>query len=351
MPLEAGAPPASTDTSTPNSGGDARDAIESELDSLMKASSQREDEAKQEAPTADDEQKPDDEDKAKQEGEPAPEKKEDPRTARSLAAIAREKQKLMQDKAQIEARLSQEVAKHEATVKEHAALVQQAQRWQASLRGDAFSAVMDAMPDMTPEQADLLARQFYQHAKSPTNPELRAQAAQRKAQSEAAAQVEATRREMAEMKAQIEAERKAVKNERDLNEYLGQVEAVVGDDTPLLAKAMKKNVKVTRGELAEVARHIAQRTGLIPDPSEVAKGWETIRSSELRDRYDLDADALLKPAVTQKPNPVADEKQRPKTTINSELGSTTRPRSTSLSQDELDAEIERELAARMRGGG
>jgi hypothetical protein len=360
MSIAAGADSASTDTSTLNSGGDARDAIETELAGLMKANAEREDSpADPEAKPETEEQKPDGDEpgEEKPEVEAKPEEKKpeaDPKTARSLAAIAREKQRFEQQAAQArqqlqakERELTEQRTKFDAELKT-------AQAFKARVSSDPVGAMLDALGDVAPEQLDYIARQFYSRFKAATDPklgpEMKAQAERERATRAATSEVDKVRAELEQLKQERAAELKARQDEADLNEYVSKVEAAVGEETPLLGKAIKKNPRVTRSELAEVAKYIAKQTGRVPEPSEVAKGWETVRRSELRERLDLDVDALLKPPP-KTTTPDAGEKQRPKTTINSELGSQTRPRVAPKTPEELDAEIERELEARMRGGG
>jgi hypothetical protein len=360
MSIAAGADSASTDTSTLNSGGDARDAIETELAGLMKANAEREDSpADPEAKPETEEQKPDGDEPGEEkpgfEAKPEEKKPEaDPKTARSLAAIAREKQRFEQQAAQARQQLQ---AKERELTEQRTKLdadLKSVQDFKSRLKVDPAAAIRSALGEVAPEVFDEVARALYAEYKSITDPklgpEMKAQAARDRAVREATARAEANERELAALKAERAAELKARQDEADLNEYVSQVEAAVGEETPLLGKAMKKNPRVTRSELAEVAKYIAKQTGRVPEPSEVAKGWETVRRSELRERLDLDVDALLKPPP-KTTTPEAGEKQRPKTTINSELGSQTRPRVAPKTPEELDAEIERELEARMRGGG
>lgn len=357
MSNAAGAPAASTDPSTPTSGGDARDTVEAELAALMK------DRAGREEPTATPEKKPETEaekpkdgdepgeDKELAEADGQPEKKADdkpdPKTARGLEAIAREKKRFEQEKAQTIQRVQQMVAKLESDQKQHEQLLQSAQRWQASLKADVFSAVLDALPDLTAQDADLIARQFYAHAKAPGNPELRAQAEARRRAATTASETATLKAELEALKQERAQERQQQERQQQVQQYLGAVEAAIGEDTPLLLAAMKAEARETRRELYQVADDMATRQGYAPDPGDVAKEWERRQRSHLK-RLGIEPGA--KPAA-QKPNPVADEKPRPKQTpINSELGTQVRPRSTPKTPEEEDAEVLRELEARMRAG-
>jgi hypothetical protein len=355
MSTEAGAAVAASEaTSTPSMGGDAHDAIETELADRLKADGEREAEAKPEATTEEGDADTNPDDPKTEEAKPAekPAEKVDPKTARGLEAIHREKVKLDRDRQQIQQKLDAQISDLEQSKAKHEASIKAVESFKSRITSDPVGAVLDVMGDATPEQLDYIARQFYARSKAASNPEMRAAAERERANREAQSRSSKVEEELAALKAEREQEKRQAAQEEFVREYLAEVEQAVGDDTPLLSKAIKKNPKVIRAELRQVAEHIAKRTGTTPSPSEVTKGWETVQRAQLEARG-IDVEPLIKPAAPQqKPNPVADEKKRPVTTpISSELGTQTRPRSTPPSQEELDREIERELAARMRGDG
>ena len=347
---EGTAPAAPTATSTPNEGGSAAvDAIAAELDGLLKAGTEREDEAQEVKPETEaeteggDETKPEDEPEPEVEAKPKP---DDPKTARGLAQIAREKRRLDQHHAQQRQELAKERAEVQQMRTQAEAATKSAAALKARAKSDPVGALLEALGEnLAPEQLDYVAQQFYRHAKAGTNPEYKAAAERDRREREASHTAQTAAEQIADLKKQIADKDAAREAAEQVREYLGTVEVAVGEETPLLQKALRKNPKATREELRQVAHYLADQLQTDwPAPGEVTKAWEKWQRSQLAERFDLDVDALVRPAAPKQTTPVAGEKKRP-VTISNDIGTQTRPRSTPLTREALEAEVLRDLEA------
>lgn len=287
-----------------------------------------------------------DDDEPKKTPDKAPEKV-DQRTARGLEVIARREKALKQR----ESLFQQQQAEWRKAAEQAEATQKQFESWKERAKTNPVGALDELIGDLSPEEYDYVARQFHVRSKAATNPELRALAERERREREASSKADEAIRRAEEMeKRAIERER-AVELEEKRREYVSAVEGMASEnDTPLLAKALKKNAKQTREELRAVAGYLAQQSGEAwPDHAEVAKAWETWQRQQLADRFDIDPEVITgakRAAETQtKPQtPAAGETKRPKT-ISSELGTNTKPKPTPKTPEELDEEIIRDMRA------
>lgn len=155
--------------------------------------------------------------------------------------------------------------------------------------------------------------------------------------------------EIAEMKAK-DAERETLAKKTQAQQaqaqqiatYMAGVTGAASDETPLVKALLTSNPAKAEKALRKHADELYDEYGELPDPADVVKRFEQERIADLKE-LGIDPTTALAGQSKKKTNDAGEKKSAK--TLNSNLGTPTRPRTEPMTEEEIDAELAKELDA------
>lgn len=251
----------------------------------------------------------------------------DPKAAKGLAKIQAAEKRSLEKLAAEKAAIAEERAKIEQHKAEVAAFLKAKEK--ASV--DPVS-VLKTLGIDTPEALEYLAKQAYAASKPDHNN--KEAAARLMRDRERDDETKSLREELQSIRQEIQAERARAEAEK----YVGDLskQAAAGELSPLAKHFMNKSPEKTVGRLRQIAVELLEETGDRPDVEDVLARYEKVRRSELEE-LGIDPASLLSQTTSKKNDQVADKKHSAKTLAN-DLSTPRVPR-TKSSEREARAEI------------
>ena len=284
-------------------------------------------------------EEPSEDDETADRDEPA----EDPELAKRLEKIQRQEQRSKELVAQQRRELEQERAAFAKEREEWAPKVERFEQLASRAKYDPASVLTEL--GLGEEDLEPAARQLYALSKAgKADPKLREQAARSQREREMMSELESLKKQMAEReKRDAEREQQAAA-ERQANEYLQTVEKAVGTDSVLVGRMLERTPQKARAQLRQVAAHLLQETGEVPDPVDVVAQLEKIRRAELEE-LGLEIPVAGKKAASKTSSPAKANENAMAKTLRSDLGTQTNPRAESPRDEDIDEQILRDLKA------
>jgi hypothetical protein len=285
----------------------------------------------------------DDDDKGKDDKPEGEDAKPDPELERRLEQLQRQEKRAKDAVTAARAELEQERTAFERERTEWKPKVERFEALAGRAKYDPASVLLElGLEDADFEQA---ARQLYAlSVEGKKNPALRQQSAQSLRERETLTRLEQLEKKNAELLEQMTSKEKAAEIERNVNEYMGTVEKAVDAGSVLVQRMLEKTPAKARAQLRQVADALYSATGEVPEPLDVVARLEKIRRAELEE-LGLEIPAAGKTAPKTTTPAAATEKAMANKTLSNDLGTQTQPRSEQLSDEEIDAQILRDLQA------
>ena len=266
---------------------------------------------------------------------------EDPELAKRLEQIQRQEQRAKDAVAQQRAEFEKERADFQKQREEWQPKLEQFEALKARVAYDPAAVLMEL--GMGEADFETAARQLYAlSVEGKKNPALREQSARSLREKETMTKLQQLEQKHQELLQQIQEREQRAEQERQVNEYISQVEKAVGDDATIVSRMLAKSPQKARALLREAASQLYNQTGEVPDAQDVVAHLEKIKRAEL-DELGLDIPAAGSSAATKPKTPVKASEKAVAATLSSDLGTTTKPRTEPLNEEDIDAQILREL--------
>lgn len=261
-----------------------------------------------------------------------PSEETDPETLKRFEMIAKREKRAAEKLAKKEVEITEKLKELEEGNKELRAYQEARERAKYDP-----AAVLEAL-GLSEEDFEPAARALYARSKDAAeNPKLKEAASRTMRERELYDRVEKAEKALENLQTQIRDEKQTAENEQKVSKFMGDVEKSVDESSaPLVHRLISNLPDKARNQLRQVAEYMVHRDEEVPDPKDVVRELEKIRRNELSE---LGIEYPSKKKET-KPEP-ATEKPMAKT-LSSETG-TTKPRSEPLGDEDIDAQIIKEL--------
>jgi hypothetical protein len=285
--------------------------------------------------------------------EPPPEIAAEPTLDDQIEATQREEKqsKLDTERSAFEAERREWIQDFEAKQAEHTQRLADGESREAKIADMAHRAKYDPeslMTELGVSTADGLlqaARTLFNASKAmgpDASPDLKAAHQRTMQQREHSDQLAAQKTELQELRDQIASEKHNAEGRKALGQYADGIFGSVGETSPITRNLLaSKGAASARQGIMNVAAHLREQTGELPDASDVIKAYEDSQRADLLDRG-IDPDTLGLSAAPKTPTPVADVRTTP-ASLGNDLGTTTLPRTAPVSRDEQRADVLRSL--------
>ncbi len=281
--------------------------------------------------------------------EAAPEPEADPQLAKRLETIQAAEQRSRENAETYRRETEEKLAARDAELAPQLEELATFTRMKAQVKYD-LPGVLAAL-GVPPEDFEAHSRIMYSmRPEAMSDPRTReaAQRAmqQRKTGDEVAsvtAELQELKKQIADRDRQVETQAAQAKVESQIAEYIGKVAAVVTTNTPIASAMLAKTPEKARAELRKHADALFNEYGEIPAHADVVKRFEEVERQTLIERG-IDPDVAIKATTAKTKTPEAGETRAAKT-LTSNLGTPTRPRPEPQTEEEIDAELLKELAA------
>lgn len=265
----------------------------------------------------------------------------DPELARRLEKIQRQEKRAKDAVAEARAELERERAAFSKEQEEWRPKVERFQKLVERAKYDPVAVLVElGFEDGDFEPA---ARQLYAHSvEGRKDPSLREQSARTLRDRETTSRLEQIEAENKKLREEMQEREQRATEEQRIAAYMGRVEKAAGDDTPLVSRMLEKAPEKTRAQLRQVAEHLYEQTGEAADPADVVAKLEEVRRAEFEE-LGFDIPAAGKRAAPKKKNPAKASETAVAKTLSNDLGTETKPRTEPVSEDELRAQILRDM--------
>lgn len=231
-------------------------------------------------------------------------------------------------------RAKQDVAQRESKVKETTSRIESAAK-----RAKTDPAGLLKAFGVTDDELEYAARQIY--AQSPAamkKPENREAAERMQRERERETEQSATAKRIEDLEQMIKTRDAEAEGRKAFEAFMDKTTKAIGDEAPVVATMLGKNVSKVRDKLAALAYEMLQRDGEAPDPVDVVAELEKRERADLEDR-DIDVAEFIrgrkkKPAAGDDKKNAADEvDKKPATPARKLVGKTVAEKKAELLKD------------------